>query len=103
MVKLRWKGSAKPGRPSSVYRREYERRINRVMNADLPDGKYAVARFEGRSLEISQAWEILWTAWLPGSGYQPEERPCLELRQSFETSSAKGHVRCELCLPIGPL
>ena len=39
----------------------------------------------------------------PGSGYQPEERPCLELRHGFETSSAGGRVRCELCLPIGPL
>jgi len=71
--------------------------------ADLPGGKYAVVPFEGTPADISEAWEKLWTVWLPGSGYQPEDRPCLELRPDFETSSAAGRLRCELCLPIGPL
>jgi AraC family transcriptional regulator len=77
----------------------------RLVNVtDLPGGKYAVTAFEGAPNAISQAWEALWTAWLPGSGYQPEERPCLELRHDFETTGAAGRVvRCELCLPVGPL
>jgi AraC family transcriptional regulator len=75
----------------------------RVNIADLPGGKYAVMPFEGRPADLSTAWERFWTVWLPGSGYQPEDRPCLELRPDFETSAAANHVRCKLCLPIAPL
>jgi AraC family transcriptional regulator len=71
--------------------------------ADLPGGKYAVAPFEGTPAEINGAWSWLWTVWLPSSGYQPRDRPCLELRHDFETTSVHGQLRCELCLPIGPL
>lgn len=79
-------------------------KADRFVNiADLPGGKYAVASFEGTPTEISEAWERLWTDWLPDSGYLPEDRPCMELRQDFETLIAGGHVRCELCLPVGPL
>lgn len=79
-------------------------KADRLVNiADLPGGKYAVTSFEGPPAEISEAWERFWTDWLPGSGYQPEDRPCLELRQDFETLAADRNVRCELCLPIGPL
>jgi AraC family transcriptional regulator len=70
--------------------------------ADLPGGKYAVAAFEGTAEQISDAWEKLWAIWLPASGYQPEDRPCLELRQDFGVPSGS-RLRCELCLPVGPL
>ena len=33
---------------------------------------------------------INWAIWLPASGYQPEDRPCLELRHDFETQPASG-------------
>lgn len=79
-------------------------KADRVVNmADIPGGKYAVLPFEGRPADLSPAWEKFWTVWLPGSGYQPEDRPCLELRPDFETSAATGQVRCRLCLPIAPL
>jgi AraC family transcriptional regulator len=75
----------------------------RVNIAQLPGGKYAITPFEGPPAGLSTAWERFWTAWLPGSGYQPEDRPCLELRPDFETSAGANHVRCQLCLPIAPL
>ena len=75
----------------------------RVNIADLPGGKYAVTPFEGPPTDLSPAWERFWMVWLPGSGYQPEERPCLELRPDFEGSAATNRVRCQLCLPIAPL
>jgi AraC family transcriptional regulator len=71
--------------------------------ADLPGGRYAVAQFEGTAAEIGPAWETLFTAWLPSSGYQPEDRPCLELYQMTVTQRAAGHLRCELCIPVRPL
>lgn len=75
----------------------------RVNTAELPGGLYAVAPFEGPATDLSAAWESLWNAWLPGSGYQPDERPCLELRPDFETLPVPRPVRCQLCLPIAPL
>lgn len=79
-------------------------KADRTVNiAELPGGAYAIMPFEGRPADLSLAWESLWTGWLPGSGYQPEDRPCLELRPDFETAPAANHVRCELCLPIAPL
>lgn len=75
----------------------------RVNIADLPGGLYAVTPFEGRPFDLPEAWERLWRSWLPGSGYQPEARPCLELRRDFDRSAAVDFVRCELCLPIAPL
>lgn len=71
--------------------------------ANLPGGKYAVALFQGPATVITEAWGRLYTAWLPGSGYQPEDRPRLELRRDHELRLPAGHFRCELCLPIGPL
>ena len=78
-------------------------KADRFVNiADLPGGKYAVAAFEGTSAEISDAWERFWAEWLPASGYQPEDRPCLELRQDFAMPPGS-RLRCDLCLPVGPL
>ncbi|MBR1236915.1 GyrI-like domain-containing protein [Bradyrhizobium sp. AUGA SZCCT0182] len=75
---------------------------DRAINvADLPGGKYAVMLFQGSAAVITEAWDRLYTIWLPGSGYQPEDRPRLELRRGYDFSTAS--LRCELCLPIRPL
>jgi AraC family transcriptional regulator len=70
---------------------------------DLPGGKYAVALFQGPATVITDAWARFYTDWLPRSGYQPEDRPRLELRRDHALRLPAGHFRCELCLPIGPL
>jgi AraC family transcriptional regulator len=74
-----------------------------VKVADFPGGKFAVAPFEGAPAEINAARDWLWRVWLPGSSYQPADRPSLELRHDFETVTVGGQLRCELCLPVGPL
>jgi AraC family transcriptional regulator len=71
--------------------------------AELPGGRYAVAQFEGTAADIGPAWEELFTDWLPSSGYQPEDRPCLELYQMTVTQRAVGDLRAELCVPVRPL
>jgi AraC family transcriptional regulator len=70
---------------------------------NLPGGKYAVVLFQGPATVITDTWAKLYTAWLPGSRYQPEDRPRLELRRDHGLGLPAGHFRCELCLPIGPL
>jgi len=76
----------------------------RVNVVDLPGGKVAVWEFVGGAHEISQAWGQVFSAWLPGSGYQPDDRPCVEVyRGRSSVDGRPGAFRCELCLPVRPL
>jgi AraC family transcriptional regulator len=71
---------------------------------DVPGGKYAVAEFIGTADKIREAWEALYRSWLPGSSYQPDDRPCLEVyRGKPEVDGRPGAFRCELCVPVRPL
>ena len=71
---------------------------------DVPGGKYAVAEFIGTADKIREAWEALYRSWLPGSGYQPDDRPCLEVyRGNPEVAGRPGTFRCELCVPVRAL
>ena len=71
---------------------------------DLPGGKVAVSQFMGGAHEISEAWNQVFSAWLPESGYQPDDRPCVEVYRGHAGVDGKpGVFRCELCLPVRPL
>ena len=71
---------------------------------DVPGGKYAVAEFVGTAREIRDAWESLYRSWLPGSGYEPDDRPCLEVYRGNPAVDARPRTfRCELCVPLRPL
>ena len=71
---------------------------------DLPAGQYAVSAFRGTAREIGGVWDRIFSAWLPGSGYQPDERPCIEVdRDNPMVGDEPGVFRCDLCLPVRPL
>ena len=71
---------------------------------DIAGGRYAVAEFVGTAHEISPTWERVFSAWLPESGWQPDDRPCYELYRGNPTVDAQtGRFRCDLCLPVRPL
>jgi AraC family transcriptional regulator len=72
--------------------------------ADVPGGTYGVAEFVGSPDTIREGWEVLYRSWLPGSGYQPDDRPCLEIyRGNPAVDRRPGAFRCELCVPVRPL
>jgi AraC family transcriptional regulator len=76
----------------------------RVNVMDVPEGTYAIAEFTGTAHDIEGAWDDLYRSWLPGSGYQPDDRPCLEVyRGDLEIKGRPGAFRCELCVPVRPL
>jgi AraC family transcriptional regulator len=78
-----------------------DRRVN-VM--DVPGGRYAVADFRGTAREIEGVWDRVFGAWLPASGFEPDDRPCFELyRGDPNVDGAPGTFRCELYLPVRPL
>ena len=71
---------------------------------DVRGGRYAVTEFAGTADEIEGAWNSMFSAWLPGSGYAPDDRPCYEIyRGEAKTSATTHRFRCELCLPVKPL
>jgi AraC family transcriptional regulator len=58
----------------------------------------------GTAHEIRAAWDTLYRTWLPGSGYEPDDRPCFELYRGNPAVEGKpGAFRCDLCLPVRPL
>lgn len=69
---------------------------------EVPGGRYAVVGFRGGPHEIEGAWDTLYRSWLPGSGYEPDDRPCLEIYRGNPEVDPRA-FRCELCVPVRPL
>ena len=70
---------------------------------DVAGGRHAIAEFVGTAHEIESAWDRVFAGWLPGSGYQPDDRPCYELYRGDPSVDGRGTFRCELHLPVRPL
>jgi AraC family transcriptional regulator len=78
-----------------------DRRVNLM---DVAGGSCAVAPFVGTAREIEREWDHVFRAWLPASGWEPDDRPCLELYRADPTVATRpGTFQCELCLPVRPL
>lgn len=69
----------------------------------VPKGKYACARFELKDDEYQAAWDALFGSWLPGSGYQPDDRPCFELYCNDPKEHPEGKCIVDICIPVKPL
>lgn len=70
----------------------------------LPGGRYACARFRGTALQIHAAWMAMFGRWLPDSGCQADDRPCLELYDDGAGVDPKtGAFSCLLCVPLKAL
>jgi len=73
---------------------------------DIPGGKYAVRRLEVSASEahkIGQAVDRLYGEWLPGSGYQVDERPPLEIYYESHDKPAGTWIVMDYCIPVKPL
>ena len=68
----------------------------------IPPGRYAVMRVEIPVEEIPQAWNEL-MAWLPESGYQPDDRPCYEVYLNDPKEHPEGKFIMDICEPVKPL
>jgi len=69
----------------------------------IPAGKYAVASFDINGDEYEQAWELMFREWLPGSGYQPDERCCFERYLNDPAQHPQNRHFIEVCIPVKPL
>ncbi len=70
----------------------------------LPGGRYAVYRFKGSAMNISQAWDQMMRDWLPESGMQLDDRPCFErYPANMDFDDASGTFECDICIPVADL
>jgi AraC family transcriptional regulator len=69
----------------------------------IPGGKCALARFEIGADEFQGAWNYVFGAWLPESGYQPDDRPCYELYHNDAKEHPQGKHILDICVPVRPL
>jgi AraC family transcriptional regulator len=69
----------------------------------LEGGAYAVARIRIHAKQYTESWRALMGGWLPGSGYQPDDRPCLEIYQNDPKADPEGMHEVEICLAVKPL
>lgn len=69
----------------------------------IPTGKYAVASFEIDADEYEQAWDLVYSDWLPNSGYQPDERCCFEHYLNDPKQHPENKHVIEVCVPVRPI
>jgi AraC family transcriptional regulator len=69
----------------------------------LEGGSYAVSRVRIRANQFMEAWDALMGGWLPGSGYQPDDRPRFEIYLNDPLADPERLLDVELCLAVKPL
>lgn len=75
-----------------------------VNKQELPGGKYAIAHFElHEASEYQAAWDAFYHDWLPGSGYQPDHRPALEVYLNDPSKDPDGKHIVDFCIAVKPL
>jgi AraC family transcriptional regulator len=67
----------------------------------VPAGLYACTGFTGPASRIHDAWMELCGQWLPGSGWQSDDRPSLEdYGTELSVDPVTGAFSCRLCFPV---
>ena len=69
----------------------------------VPGGLFAVARAVVSPDEFGEAWNALMRDWLPGSGYEPDDRMCYELYLNDPKTHPEGKFIIEIHEPVRPL
>ena len=69
----------------------------------MPETLIAVHHCRGDIQVVEQAWNWLFKAWLPASGYQPASLPCYEVFFSTPEISGWDYFDIQCCIPIKPL
>jgi AraC family transcriptional regulator len=66
----------------------------------IAGGDYAVLLHVGPYAELERAYTWLYRDWLPGSGHEPADRPCVEAYLNNPRIVAPPDLRTEIWLPL---
>lgn len=67
---------------------------------EIPAGRYARHRLAGPYARINAAVNSIYTRWLPGSGYEPDDRPALEHYLNSPRDTPQARLITDLLIPI---
>lgn len=70
---------------------------------ELPGGPYALHELTGPYAQITPAATALYAIWLPASGYEPDDRPLIEIYRNSPRDTPAHALRTDLLMPIRPL
>jgi AraC family transcriptional regulator len=65
-----------------------------------PGGRCAVLEFVGPYAELDQAYQWLFSQWLPDSGEQPGDAPCFEEYLNDPRTVSPAQLRTAICIPL---
>ena len=71
-----------------------------VGESKLPGGLYGVFPVEHSARAIAKAWEEIFSAWLPGSGYRIDGRPFFERYIGGTVGTSVEPLSCDICIPL---
>lgn len=74
-----------------------------VGKTTIPAGKNAIAHFEIKPDQYTDAWAAIYGGWLPESGYQPDDRPGFELYLNDAKTHPEGKCIVDIYVPVKPL
>jgi AraC family transcriptional regulator len=66
-------------------------------------GRYAVGRFELKDDEYGGAWNYMAAVWMPESGYQFDDFPCMEIYRNNPEEHPEHKCVVDICIPVRPL
>jgi len=67
---------------------------------DIEGGTYAVASFELNGKQFAEAWQWVYSEWLPQSGYQPDDKAPFEM---YPKKPENNIYYTDICIPVKPL
>lgn len=69
----------------------------------IAGGAYAFARFELDVDQYGDAWDAVFSGWLPESGYQPADGVCYEQYHNDANEHPEHKCDVSICVPVKPL
>lgn len=70
---------------------------------EIHEGTYAVAHFKGKNEIFKKAYDLMFGAWLPQSGYEPDNFPCFEVYSNNPEEQKNKTFEFDLYIPVKPL
>lgn len=67
---------------------------------DIPEGHYASLLYTGPYEGLDAVYSWLYGAWLPSSGYECDDRPCLEIYLNAPATTAPNLLQTMVQLPV---
>ena len=77
--------------------------VTGLQSVNVGGGMYALYTLIGPYTQINIAMGVLYSTWLPGSGYEPDDRPALELYLNSPHDTPQENLVTELLIPIRPI